>query len=104
MIPQSQPLPGATYRRSPPADLPGWAEDEIARIGRANVETFRAAGVGADTDTDEAAVALLAHLRINTEEMDADIAEMVLSAAEKQFRQVRRALYAALDAAAEGGA
>ena len=104
MITVSQPLPEVTYRRSPPADLPGWAEDEINRIERATVDTFRAAGVDEDTGADDAAVALLAHLRIDAEEMEADIADAMLQAAEKQFRRVRRAIYAALDAAAEGGA
>jgi len=82
-------------------DWPRWVEDAEWRVKAATLADFKAAGCTVDSDTDEAVALLLSHLGIDCEDEDTDVAELLIEAAARRFRVIRKQLEAALDAAAE---
>ena len=98
LIPWNQSLPELPE----PADrgMAGATADLLSRVQRATVVSFDRAGVTVAFAEDEAAFALLALWGANPVDMDEDVADMLVEAAESSFRRVRDGIYAALDAAA----
>ena len=92
----------ARYYTPPAVDSwPAWVENAEAQVNAATLADFVAAGCTVDSDTDEAVVLILSHLGIDCDDADADVAELLITAATRRFRVVRKQLEAALDATAE---
>ena len=99
-------IESARHRSYTPQALdgwPAWVERAERQIAAANLRDFLAAGVTADSSTDEAMALLLMHFGHDDEDIAADIAELLGTATRKRLRMVRQQLEAALDATADEG-
>lgn len=71
-------------------DLPNWVSNALDDIARATEADFRAAAP-VDDDEDSAALGLLTALGVDVEEMDADLADLLISAAHGRWCDLMRA-------------
>lgn len=70
-------------------DLPNWVSNALDDIARATEADFRA-GAPVDEDEDAAAPGLLTALGVDVEEMDADLADLLISAAHGRWCDLMR--------------